>query len=117
MLSLAQNNLTMQDYGLKKHHSFFHTHKQSSFFPFSPQFYVSVNYGTDIKLCCDVIIGTIPLRMAFSDPAPSYSQAVTVQPSAPPLAPPQAPPPPSTEPSAPLPYPDIREYCVGVLCH
>ena len=50
------------------------------------QFYVSVNYGSDIKLACDLIIGTIPFRDLYvTSPC---SGAITTQPQ--PLAPPPA---------------------------
>ena len=52
------------------------------------QFYVSVNYGNDIKLASEVIIGTIPLQDVFSPHygiqyTPDGSAVVENEPSAP----------------------------------
>ncbi len=74
------------------------------------QFYVSVNYGSDIKLACDLIIGTIPFRDLYA--APPYSGAITTQPQ------PSAPPPVAQDGAQPTAPSDItlelRMYLVHV---
>ena len=75
---------------------------------------MSVNYGQDIKIACDVIIGTIPLREAFMA-APGYS-AVISQPlpmSLPEPSMPLPPPPPGPPPPGFFDYSDIRKYYYG----
>ena len=77
------------------------------------QFYVSINYGQDIKIACDVVIGTIPLREAFTA-APGYTAvAVMTQPLPAPLPEPSTtlpPPPPGPPPPGFFDYSDIRKY-------
>ncbi|ELU03994.1 hypothetical protein CAPTEDRAFT_159204 [Capitella teleta] len=76
------------------------------------KFYVSVNYGNDIKLACDITVGTVPLYEAYSSqPAQLPSMPIMQQPNAPP--PPMAM---AMAPSAPpacLPPPAYEECVKG----
>lgn len=69
------------------------------------QFYVSVNYGSDIKLASDIVIGTVPLRNIYSN-VYNVATAITTQPTAPAQVELALPGP--VEPNAPL--PDMRKF-------
>ena len=77
---------------------------------YSFQFYVSCNYGEDIKLACELTIGTVPLLDAMGGVVLNQPQSAAGLP--PSIGFPAAEPPPSVPPALAKPpaYSDLREY-------